>query len=106
MTQKLNYGFAPLQEAVKAGWFHYGEAMEDCRGHITNPRVNMEAVMATAGQIASGMAFLHSRGVIHGDLSATNVMLASAPSAPHGFCAKVCYFSYCNIEVTFHPALL
>jgi tRNA A-37 threonylcarbamoyl transferase component Bud32 len=33
-------------------------------------------VLATAAEIASGMALLHSNGIIHGDLSAFNVMLS------------------------------
>ena len=34
-------------------------------------------------------AFLHGRGVVHGDLTAENILLKSAPSNPHGFTAKV-----------------
>ena len=33
--------------------------------------------------------FLHGRGVVHGDLTADNILLKSAPSNPHGFTAKV-----------------
>jgi serine/threonine protein kinase len=29
---------------------------------------NILAVLSTAREIASGMAYLHSRGVVHGDL--------------------------------------
>jgi tRNA A-37 threonylcarbamoyl transferase component Bud32 len=38
--------------------------------------VHLLAVLATAAEIASGMALLHSNGIIHGDLSAFNVMLS------------------------------
>ncbi len=45
-------------------------------------------------QIASGMAYLHSKDIIHGDLSAFNVMLTSEPPGGaglggRGFVAKV-----------------
>lgn len=30
---------------------------------------NMDTILVTAEEIASGMAFLHSQGVIHGDLT-------------------------------------
>jgi tRNA A-37 threonylcarbamoyl transferase component Bud32 len=41
-----------------------------------NGPVNLLAVLATAAEIASGMVLLHSNGIIHGDLSAFNVMLS------------------------------
>jgi len=37
--------------------------------------MNLAAVLATAAEIASGMAHLHRHGVVHGDLSAYNVLL-------------------------------
>jgi len=43
--------------------------------YISGP-LNLAAVLATASEIASGMALLHSQGVVHGDLSAFNVMLS------------------------------
>lgn len=39
--------------------------------------------------IAAAVAFLHSHSVLHGDLSATNVLLASDPDDLRGFVAKV-----------------
>jgi serine/threonine protein kinase len=57
-------------------------------------------LLATAAEIAAGMLHLHSQGIIHGDLSAYNVLLSSAdPSAAvggRGFVAKVGDFGECS----------
>jgi serine/threonine protein kinase len=54
----------------------------------------MHSVLVTAHEIAAAMAYLHDRGIVHGDLSAYNVMLSSSGSnvsnANRGFMAKVC----------------
>lgn len=53
----------------------------------------MAAVVSTAVEVASALLYLHSHGVVHGDLSAWNVLLTtSGPSAnlgDRGFTAKV-----------------
>lgn len=51
-----------LQEAIKRGAF----LMPPSRGP---ERPNIAALLTTAAEIAAGMAFLHARGIIHGDLS-------------------------------------
>lgn len=33
------------------------------------PQPNMDMVLTTAEEIASGMAFLHAQGIVHGDLT-------------------------------------
>ena len=49
-------------------------------------------MLTAAADIASGMAFLHSRGIVHGDLTGGNVLLATDPSSPNGVVAKVADF--------------
>ncbi|KAK9825366.1 hypothetical protein WJX81_004837 [Elliptochloris bilobata] len=53
---------------------------------------NMDMILVTAQEIASGMAFLHSHGIIHGDLTGGNILLTSWPANQHGFCAKIADF--------------
>ena len=50
-----------MQEAVDKGMFRQR------RSPTASP--DMPVVLATARQIASGMAFLHGHGIIHGDLA-------------------------------------
>ena len=38
---------------------------------------NMDMILATAEEVASGMAFLHSQGIIHGDLTGGERQLAA-----------------------------
>ncbi|CAL8465702.1 g5238 [Coccomyxa elongata] len=63
-------------------------------GFLSPPKgpANLPIVVATALGMASGLAFLHSQGLMHGDLSSGNVLLASSPDAPHGFRAKISDF--------------
>jgi serine/threonine protein kinase len=79
-----------LQDAVDRGWLRDGPA---------GP-VSALKLLATAAEIAPGMLQLHSRGIIHGDLSAFNVLLSSAdPSAAvgrRGFVAKIGDFGECR----------
>jgi serine/threonine protein kinase len=46
-------------------------------------------VLVRLRDIAAGMSYLHSRNVLHGDLKAANVLLASSQTAPFGMVAKV-----------------
>ena len=42
--------------------------------------------------IASGMTYLHSVGVLHGDLKSANVLLKSTATDLRGFCCKIADF--------------
>ena len=48
-----------LQDAVSGGWFRTTNS--------TGP--NLPVIATTASEIAMGMEFLHSQGIVHGDLS-------------------------------------
>jgi serine/threonine protein kinase len=53
-------------------------------------------IIITAHEIAAGMSHLHKQGIVHGDLSAYNVLLSSSGAAAavgrRGFTAKVADF--------------
>ena len=54
------------------------------------------AILLCLLDIAAGMDYLHSLGILHSDLKAANVLLRTvAPSAfdPRGCACKVCLFS-------------
>eukprot|EP00878_Enallax_costatus_P015719 GHUV01016470.1.p1 GENE.GHUV01016470.1~~GHUV01016470.1.p1 ORF type:complete len:346 (+),score=111.35 GHUV01016470.1:799-1836(+) len=78
-----------LQDAVERGWLRE-------RPSCVSGGLNLVAVVAIAAEIASGMSTLHEQGIVHGDLSAFNVMLSSADAAAslgsRGFVAKVADF--------------
>ena len=69
-----------LQEASDKGFFR------------PEGKPNMAAILNVAAQVADGMAFLHARGVAHGDLTGGNVLLASDPASPSGVTAKIADF--------------
>ena len=54
--------------ALQQGTFHHADGQ---------PR--LRAILCTAVEIAEGMAYIHSRRIVHGDLSTRNVLLTQAP---------------------------
>ena len=60
---------AAWQDAIIGGWFRAEPG----------GTANVMTVLATAMEIASGMAFLHSRDIVHGDLSSGGL-----PGCPNG----------------------
>lgn len=47
------------------------------------------ALRNTAREIARGMAYLHAMDILHGDLTAGNILLRSSDSKRRAFSAKV-----------------
>ncbi|BDA43374.1 probable serine/threonine-protein kinase STY8 at C-terminar half [Coccomyxa sp. Obi] len=76
-----------VQEYCGLGTLH--TAIERGKFHRSSGRVDAMTVLAVADDIASGMTFLHSHGVLHGNLSSASVLLAFSQKAAHGFKAKV-----------------
>jgi len=73
-----------LSSASERGWFRVNRLIE--------APPDMPAVTATMRDIAEAMAYVHSRSVIHADLTGRNLLLASSGSDPRGFVVKVCDF--------------
>ena len=80
---------AALQDCVVGGTFH-----EDIKagggGELQVPK--MAAILRTARDVAMGLDFIHAHHILHGDLTAGNVLLQTAADDeehPHNFLAKV-----------------
>jgi tRNA A-37 threonylcarbamoyl transferase component Bud32 len=58
-----------LQDAINCGW------LRESRSCVSG-EVDMLAVMATTAEVAAAMLLLHRAGIVHGDLSAANVLLS------------------------------
>ncbi|GFH12753.1 mixed lineage protein kinase, partial [Haematococcus lacustris] len=87
VMEMCNHGC--LQDAVERGWLQ--DVPSSAQG-----KPKMSAIVATAYEIASALSYLHSHGVVHGDLSAWNVLLSSqgvtANVGKRGFTVKVADF--------------
>ena len=76
LRQMLDKGGAPFKDP--------------CSGQIS-----YEAVLATAADIAKGMAQLHAMNIVHSDCKTQNVLLKSGGGDLRGFTAKVSSFPNC-----------
>ena len=78
------YGFCLdfLQDGIDRGWFRTNRS-------AINGLPDLTPILATAREIASGMAHLHSLNILHGDLTSLNVLLTSSDIDTRGFVAKV-----------------
>lgn len=73
-----------LSEACERGWLRVER-------NINSPP-DMAKVLPTLRDIAEAMEYVHSRNIVHADLTGRNVLLASCERVPRGFVAKVCDF--------------
>ena len=65
-----------------------------CRGWLQvdrspDSKIDMQALLQTALEVAQAMAYLHSKDVIHADLTGNNVLLTKSAADKRGFMAMV-----------------
>ena len=80
-----------MQDAVERGWFMTEDSLV-----ASSPAPDLFAVYATARDIASAMAYLHSQGIIHGNLQGDSLGLAKSSQDQRGFVVKVCCSPWCG----------
>lgn len=101
LADKLELLPPHLQDAVDRGWLRVNRTTGASVAVGPGSEANMRAVLSTAREMASALSFLHARGIVHGDLSAWNVMLCTtgvgANDGGRGFIAKVSARS-CNMR--------
>ena len=49
----------------------------------------MLAIITTAQEVVSALAYMHERDIIHGDVRGANIMLCSSTAHLRGFTAQV-----------------
>ena len=61
------------------------------KGTLSSPngKLNLQGVYRCLIDVAAGMDYLHSLGVINGDLKPANILLKSTDADPRGFTCKV-----------------
>ncbi|KAF5842686.1 kinase-like domain-containing protein [Dunaliella salina] len=76
-----------LQDAIDRGWLRQNV-------QVLNSPPNLTDVIATSLEIVSALQFMHSQDIVHGDLSAWNVMLTSLVKGndSRGWVSKVADF--------------
>jgi len=78
-----------VTDAAERGWLRVNR-------HITAPP-DMAVILPTLRDLADAMAYVHSKDIIHADLTGRNVLLASSECRSHGFVAKVCDFGMARV---------
>jgi len=78
-----------LTGATEAGWLRVERKI------TASP--SMAVIIPTMGDIASGMAYLQEKGIIHADLTGRNVLLVTAEDRLHRFRAKVGDFGLARV---------
>ena len=74
-------------------------ALQQRAYHSDGWQPKLRAMLRTATEVAEGMAYIHSRRIVHGDLSSRNVLLMHAHSEADAT-AKVTSASYLHSPCT------
>jgi PAS domain-containing protein len=82
-----------LQDAMDRGFFRA------VRLGASESKADVEAILMTAREIAAGMAYLHGDNILHGDLTAGNILLVSSPKDRRQFSAKIADFGLSRVMV-------
>lgn len=81
-----------VQGAIDRGWFKTERSQQ-----MGMP--DLSAILATALELAEALEYLHSLGIVHGDLTPANVLLSDCSFAQHGFTAKVGHLQTYSLPV-------
>ncbi|KAL3145632.1 hypothetical protein ABBQ32_003175 [Trebouxia sp. C0010 RCD-2024] len=73
-----------LQDAIERGWFRKNMSLSG--------EPDMLAIITTAQEVVSALAYLHERDIIHGDVRGANIMLCSSTANQRGFTAQLADF--------------
>ncbi|KAL3142482.1 hypothetical protein ABBQ38_002810 [Trebouxia sp. C0009 RCD-2024] len=79
-----------LRDGIDRGWFRTNRS-------AIHGLPDIMPILATAREVASGMAHLHSMNILHGDLTSLNVLLTSSDIDNRGFIAKVADFGLSRV---------
>ena len=69
------------QDAIERGWFRKNLSLAG--------EPDMLAIISTAQEVISALAYMHERDLIHGDVRGANIMLCSSTADQRGFTAQV-----------------
>ena len=90
----------PQPQAVFAWLF---QQIPDQLSCIPQLMLMQRALLRTAQEIAKGMDYIHSFGIIHGDLKLGNVLLKTHRVDRRGYVAKVSDFGMCSALCAIYP---
>ncbi|PRW44344.1 mixed lineage kinase [Chlorella sorokiniana] len=80
-------GYCTLEGAIRRGWLHIDSTIEGAgEAAAEEQRPRLRRILNVAHDLAAGLQFMHSKGLVHGELSGANVAVCSGP---RGYSAKL-----------------